>query len=267
MVPRARTGDYLDSPAVVGKSATVPNSTSQAITSIRGAKAGELQLEFVAGAPDGAWPQLFQQIGLVTDPLPSFHEEGWTVPVVALPDDLRPGSRYLSGEVHSHRTGGTHWYLTLTLIRGPNPPGALVEASRRVGGYPAILNRLATAWPLDKRTEVTFRATFLVEQAQWTSILALEKRTKRAVRRKGTGQAIAVLKAPISIWTIAAPGSVNEIMDMGPIETDWVGMSARGKVTVDLGPTFFERVESEAWTTLSKFLRPVKPRRTKSGSR
>src|SRR5689334_6387553 len=108
---------------------------------------GQIEIEWVSRAEPGKWVDLISQLGF--DPAPTTLPEALAtqnavVTIVALPDDLGLGSRFLSGQVELAPLKGeeARWLLRLAVVRDLSPPADVVESSRSIGGYPGVLSRI-----------------------------------------------------------------------------------------------------------------------------
>lgn len=232
----------------------------------QGVRSGQIDIQVVTKAARRDWANLLAGIG-VADALPSLPEHlaplNMVVSIVALPDDLGPGCRYLSGSVQLTplEAEEARWSLRLVALGDFNPPDDVVESSRSLGGYPGILTRLAASWPTSKVQDIAFQATFLVEESRWTSMLAPKRRSLPGIRRQGRGKETATLEGASYTWKVDAPGPVTDITDTGLSKSGSVGVTCRGRLEADFGPLMFDRIEAESWGVVHNFLRPARRRR------
>jgi len=247
----------------------VPNERTATSAPPEGVRAGQIDIQLVTKAARGDWAKLLASIG-VADILPFVPERmaplNVVATIVALPDNLGPGCRYLFGNVTLTplEAEEAHWFLRLATLGDLNPPASVVEGSRSAGGYPGILARLQAKWPASRVQDISFQAAFLVEESRRTSMLAPQKRIGPGTRRRGRKKGMATLEGASYTWKIAPPGPVTDIIDNGLLISGSVGVTCHGRLEAALGPMVFDRIEAESWNVLSNFLRPA-PRRRRAG--
>jgi len=243
----------------------VPDERTATSATPKGVRSGQIDIQLVTKAARGDWAKLLASIG-VADTLPFLPKQmaplNVVASVVALPDNLTPGCRYLFGNVTLTPLDAeeAQWFLRLATLGDLNPPASVVESSQSVGGYPGILAQLQARWPTNRVQDISFQAAFLVEESSWPSILAPQKRIRPGTRRQGRKKEMATFEGASYTWKIAKPGPVTDIVDTGPSGSGSVGVTCYGRIEAVLGPLLFDRIEAESWSVLSNFLRPVRRR-------
>ena len=110
----------------------------------RGAEAGEFDLTFETSTLDQPWTAVLEGIGfrVQSDETEDFAR------ICALPEDLTlPRQKYLTGYVRTvGQRSKTTWNLRLLWIPDSTPPEDFVQASRAVGGFPQVLQRMGRAF-------------------------------------------------------------------------------------------------------------------------
>lgn len=244
----------------------MPDERTTTSATPEGVRSGQIDIQLVTKAARGDWAKLLGGIG-VADALPFLPETiaplNVVATIVALPDNLGPGCRYLFGNVTLTplEAEEAHWFLRLTTLGDLSPPASVVESSRSVGGYPGVLAQLQARWPTSRVQDISFQAAFLVEEASWTSLLAPQKRMGPGTRRRGRKRDMATLEGASYTWKMATPGPVTDIIDTGLSGPGSVGITCHGRLEAVLGPLVFDRIEAESWNVLRNFLRPARRRR------
>ncbi len=237
-------------------------------SSEQGVTCTSVELSFFARSSPERWRQFMEALGCELRPSPSdlrnIHR--WYTELAALPDDLKhPSSRYLSGDVHpmKGRPEETHWRLRLELVPSPNPPAAVVEKSRQLGGYPGILERIMASWPADLALEdVECTVLFLLDEQVWRSPFA--PRRRRTLKPVASGGQEARISFETYSWNLEPPGLLRKIIDLGYVGQDEgrFALSCSGDQSLKVEAAIFSKVEETLWHTVRGFLQRKRSRRT-----
>jgi hypothetical protein len=223
------------------------------------------ELSFKARAEPARWNELM--VSLVDQQPPN--SEPWLIALVAIPEPVKPGGRFLSASVqcllNKAEEPEVQWSLALKPAPTSMPPPSLIEASKRAGGYPGILERILLKWPAERRLKMSLKATFLLDEKRWVSPFAPQRR--RALKALSAGEQRAVLSTESYTWDLEPGHPLKKVSDLGYIDEEnrFFGLRCSGRNTVELDMGMFTQVERLLWQGVRGFLKaPVRKRpRTK----
>ncbi len=207
----------------------------------------DLEIELYAQAPVADWKELFQ--GLKVKWTES-KTSGWSVFFNALGDDSDKHYYYCS----AHRRGSdgslAHISLRKTLKPESEIPESVLESSRKVGGYPYSLSKMASGWTA-LTSRIDLNITLSVDTNLWN-----------------TGHLAPSSTGPITGTTPAQVGRIRALTwslsgDGGTLDELTIFNSKSGNPALrgefeniqdEFDDAIFERMEDLAWNQMMSFV-------------
>jgi hypothetical protein len=123
-----------------------------------GAMLAALEIVFSAKAEPEEWRQLFDRTGISS----AQNKAAFSAVFTALPEPVKRGELYLTCDVHPIEDDDCtlHWHLQWQATPSDRPPSHLRDISKKVGGYPTVLDRLFAEWPSDVTLQAQIIATY-----------------------------------------------------------------------------------------------------------
>lgn len=230
-----------------------------------GVVVSSVEVSFFAQSTPQRWREFMVALGCRLEPKATpLH---WETELVALPEILKKGDRFLTGEVHPLLPSPeeTHWVLKLQPVPSPTPPQELIDMSRQLGGYPGILERISDGWPAERRIEVRSKVSFILDEKKWRSPFAPKQRM--ALKPVSSNGHRAVLSFENYSWEFDSPGPLRKVNDLGYVDEGrgLFALSCSGQDTLELEPEMLSRVEVTLWQLVRGFLKAPPRRRPKTG--
>lgn len=225
-----------------------------------------VEISFFAPSTPERWREFMEALGCKLELKATLPQPYWETELVALPDILKKGDRFLTGEVHPLRSRPeeTHWVLKLQPAPSPTPPRELIDASRQLGGYPGLLERIADGWPAERRIEVESKVSFILDEKKWRSPFAPKQRM--ALKPISSNGHQAVLSFESYSWNFDSSGPLRKVMDLGYVDKDQglFALSCSGHDTLEVEPEMLSRVEVTLWQLVRGVLKAPLRRRPKA---
>jgi len=229
-----------------------------------GVVVSSVEVSFFAQSTPRQWREFMEALGCRLEPKAA--SLPWETGLVALPELLKKGDRFLTGEVHPLRKKPheTHWVLKLQPVPSPTPPRELIDESRQLGGYPGILQRISDGWPAERRIEVQSKVSLILDEKKWLSPFAPKQRM--ALKPVSSNGHQAVLSFESYSWNLASSGPLRKVVDLGYVDKSQglFALSCSGQDTLELEPEILSRVEVTLWQLVRGFLKAPLRRRPKA---
>ncbi|HYU15709.1 MAG TPA: hypothetical protein VEL05_06550, partial [Candidatus Acidoferrum sp.] len=138
----------------------------------RGVYVEGIRLSMTVGGDRGAWREF---LGRLPPSLkPAADTANWAAAhLVALPLEFAAHALFFEAQVNvvdELEDEVAAWEMALLRMPSTPPPRALSEASGQLGGYPAVLERLATSWPAAQPATVKHTVTYWASPTMWKGV-------------------------------------------------------------------------------------------------
>jgi hypothetical protein len=230
----------------------------------RGVRLNSLEITFFASATPSAWRQLGEVVKMRLDADgPDAERDAFAASFTALPEQLEPGSLYLTGDVHPAPApadkGNAHWHFTWRLAPAGEPPAQLKEMSQRVGGVAGIMANLLRNWPASKNVKVSVTVSYEVDKEQYKSFpgkVRSHLRKTQIKARDGNEHTLRPITT-MTLWDIQP--SIGPLGGLGIVLHKHVStVIASGELDLMLDTNMLPTLDNALWDALSRLLPDAK---------
>lgn len=255
-------GKALPRMATKQKTAPTKNTAPKVDWDERGVRVTSMELLFSAKADPSRWRKLVRDLGLLPDHTTAEASSGFAASFTALPNQLGPGSLYLTGDVYPSRDKPetAHWSLVWRLAPTASPPANLKKLSNKVGGISGVLAKLIEQWPAashDVKAAATM--TYELNEKRYKKMPGKIRAHMRPSKTRSVTDQEYTLEPylTMTMWNITP--RIGPLAGLGIIlGSPKLSIIASGDVALTLTPNLHKAADDELWGSLRLLLPDAK---------
>lgn len=211
----------------------------------RGVCLNAVELSFYGKALPEAWASFAAKCGIHID------KDGRNnARFTAIPKNQRSGDLYLTGSFHEspkHKGAAVHWHLNWDMAPNTKPPSGILESSKRVGGYPLIIKKMADNWPANSILEVDSSVTYFVNRKKMSfKFVSIPK--PRVIGDH-------TLQRTASMWSVNPPSGAVTKLSIADVSEDVSVIIIKGTCQLELCVDILKNLDEIVWDGVNKFLK------------
>jgi hypothetical protein len=211
----------------------------------RGVFLQAVELSFYGEASPEAWASFANVCGIDHD-----KERPYRGRFSAIPENQRPGELYLTASFHpspKHDGTAAHWLLNWDVVPSTKPPQTIIDSSKRVGGYPSVLNKMVHNWPTNPLLNVDSTVTYVVHKN-----VNSFRFVSRHKPKKISGH---TLTRTASTWSINPPSGAVKRLTIADTSDNVAIMIATGSCQIKLSINTLNDMDAITWQSVQTFLK------------